>query len=80
MLKIQKFLKSALYNSNANEAAQALKLAASTMQSEGLNPADFLEQKGETSHYAELRDLRDKNARLADLAFPARAASKFAGA
>ncbi|EKR4225032.1 hypothetical protein P8G24_004703 [Salmonella enterica] len=46
MSKIAKFIKSALNNSSANEAAQALKMAAATMQKEGINPADLLQEKG----------------------------------
>ncbi|EOG8337655.1 hypothetical protein ACLIX5_004453 [Salmonella enterica subsp. enterica serovar Bredeney] len=49
MSKIAKFIKSALNNSSANEAAQALKMAAATMQKEGVNPAEFLQEKGATA-------------------------------
>lgn len=62
MSKLAKFLQSALNNSNANEAAQALKLAAATMQSEGVNPSDYLEQKGQNTHQAELLILREQHA------------------
>lgn len=46
MSKVAKFIASALNNSSANEAAQALKMAAHQMQKEQLNPADFLQAKG----------------------------------
>ncbi|EEO8179076.1 hypothetical protein G7D34_003707 [Salmonella enterica] len=55
MSKIAKFIKSALNNSSANEAAQALKMAAATMQKEGLNPAEFLQEKG-VDNSAELEE------------------------
>lgn len=42
MSKILKLLRSALHNSNANEASQALKVAAGLMQVNSINPADFL--------------------------------------
>lgn len=43
--KIKKILSKALNNSSANEAAQALKMAAAAMQSEGVNPNLFLTSK-----------------------------------
>ncbi|EIM6622202.1 hypothetical protein LNT71_004091 [Salmonella enterica] len=46
MSKIAKLIRSALNNSSANEAAQALKMAAATMQKEGVNPSDLLQEKG----------------------------------
>ena len=52
--KIAKFISSALNNSSANEAAQALKMAAATMQKEGLNPAEFLQRKGDGASDAAL--------------------------
>jgi len=45
MSKLRKLISSALNNSNANEAAQALKVAASLMQSEGINPSSVLQDK-----------------------------------
>ncbi|MRT04376.1 hypothetical protein [Ewingella americana] len=57
MSKIAKFINSALNNSNANEAAQALKLAASTMQKEGVNPNSFLQHKGAANDSEKLSDL-----------------------
>ncbi|EBA3920946.1 hypothetical protein EE88_21695 [Salmonella enterica] len=55
--KIAKFIKSALNNSSANEAAQALKMAAATMQKEGLNPAEFLQEKGEANDSEQVKAL-----------------------
>ncbi|EDR9150304.1 hypothetical protein BSY48_004412 [Salmonella enterica subsp. enterica serovar Agbeni] len=66
MSKIAKFIKSALNNSSANEAAQALKMAAVTMQKDGINPADFLQEKGETSNAAELEALKREVSELTD--------------
>ncbi|MDZ7324728.1 hypothetical protein N4G41_24155 [Kosakonia sacchari] len=60
--KINKLISSALNNSSANEAAQALKMAASSMQKEGLNPKDFLASKDERN--AELELLRSEYADL----------------
>lgn len=59
MSKIVKFIRSALNNSSANEAAQALKMAAATMQKEGINPASLLQEKG-IDHTAELEILRSE--------------------
>lgn len=64
MSKIAKLIRSALNNSSANEAAQALKIAAATMQKEGINPADFLQEKGEQQperpdNSAELREAKE---------------------
>lgn len=47
MSKIAKLIAKALNNSNSNEAAQSLKMAASYMQSEGVNPSVYLQHKGE---------------------------------
>ncbi|EBW2292195.1 hypothetical protein DFV88_24745 [Salmonella enterica subsp. enterica serovar Newport] len=58
MSKIAKFIKSALNNSSANEAAQALKMAAATMQKEGINPADFLQEKGADSDNSAVASLK----------------------
>ncbi|HAV9873795.1 TPA: hypothetical protein JLH60_004771 [Escherichia coli] len=58
MSKIAKFIKSALNNSSANEAAQALKMAAATMQKEGLNPAEFLQEKGADSDSSAVNSLK----------------------
>lgn len=61
MSKIAKFISSALNNSSANEAAQALKMAASYMQKEGINPADFLSFKGGASaNSAEVNKLKSE--------------------
>ncbi|WP_039058728.1 hypothetical protein [Enterobacter sp. Bisph1] len=73
--KIKKLIGKALNNSSANEAAQALKMAAATMQSEGVNPNAFLVSKGTAderavleAEYAELKrafdQQRRKNAQL----------------
>ncbi|ECW3055627.1 DUF2786 domain-containing protein [Salmonella enterica] len=64
MSKIAKLIRSALNNSSANEAAQALKIAASTMQKEGINPAEFLQEKGaeqpqQPDQSAELREAKE---------------------
>lgn len=58
MSKIAKFIKSALNNSSANEAAQALKMAAATMQKEGVNPAEFLQEKGADSDNGAVASLK----------------------
>ncbi|EDX4100288.1 hypothetical protein B9R80_002424 [Salmonella enterica] len=63
MSKIAKFIKSALNNSSANEAAQALKMAAATMQKEGINPAEFLQEKG-ADNSAEVEALQAELATL----------------
>ena len=64
MSKIAKLIRSALNNSSANEAAQALKIAAATMQKEGINPAEFLQEKGaeqpqRPDQSAELREAKE---------------------
>ncbi|EDG3400853.1 hypothetical protein B6T80_23150 [Salmonella enterica subsp. enterica serovar Newport] len=46
MSKIAKFIRLALNNSSASEAATALKQAANAMQAEGVNPSDFLQEVG----------------------------------
>ncbi|EHX9243999.1 hypothetical protein K3712_000529 [Escherichia coli] len=60
--KIAKFIASALNNSSANEAAQALKMAASAMQKEGVNPSDLLMSKD--GDYCTLEELREANGRV----------------
>lgn len=61
MNKIEKFISSALHNSSANEAAQALKMAAVAMQGEGVNPSDVLQRKGEKQAHnqSELREAKE---------------------
>lgn len=58
-MKLEKFLNSAFGNSNAFEAAQALKMAAAQMQKEGINPADVLAPKGGAGTRAELTEARE---------------------
>lgn len=62
MSKIAKFISSALNNSSANEAAQALKMAAVTMQKEGVNPAELLQHKGDDNR----ADMEALKAQLAE--------------
>ncbi|QEM90721.1 hypothetical protein FEI17_08710 [Kosakonia radicincitans] len=62
--KIKKMIGSALNNSSAYEAAQALRTAAAAMQKEGLNPKAFLVHKEEAQHGAELAALRAEYAAL----------------
>ena len=65
MSKIDKFIASTLHNSSANEAAQALKMAASHMQKEGVNPAEFLQYKGTPNDITALEnELADYKNRL----------------
>lgn len=63
MQKIDKLIRLSLYNPNANEAASALKRAAAVMQEGGINPADFLQEKGANSSHgrsaAEYRALQN---------------------
>lgn len=49
MASVDSLLAKAMNNSSAPEAAQALKMAASVMQKEGINPKDILSVKGEAS-------------------------------
>lgn len=74
MPKIGKYIRSALNNSNTNEAAQALKLAAIAMQKEGVNPASLLQERdAQSACDSELsranrfleHQIRDLKARLA---------------
>ncbi|BDH45140.1 hypothetical protein TUM12370_11840 [Salmonella enterica subsp. enterica serovar Choleraesuis] len=46
MDKVSKLIRSALNNSSASEAAQALKMAAGVMQREGINPSQVLQAIG----------------------------------
>ena len=59
MSKIDKFIRSALNNSNFHEATLAFKRAADAMEKEGINPGDLLQEKGVQSE-AE-KDLANAN-------------------
>lgn len=64
MSKIAKYIKLALHNSSAAEAATALKMAAAAMTKEGVNPADYLQEKGGSDDSARVQALEDKIASL----------------
>lgn len=57
MANVDSLLAKAMNNSSPAEAAQALKMAASVMQREGINPKDILSVKGDASP-EELREVK----------------------
>ncbi|MGU9869936.1 hypothetical protein [Kluyvera ascorbata] len=56
--KLNKFMQMAFNNSSANEAAQALKMLASVMQEQGVNPASLLQIKNDSASGELLAELR----------------------
>lgn len=56
--KLNKFMQMAFNNSSANEAAQALKMLASAMQEQGVNPASLLQIKNDSASGELLAELR----------------------
>lgn len=64
MSKIAKYIKLALHNSSAAEAATALKMAAAQMSKEGVNPAEYLSEKGGSDYSAEVERLKADVTRL----------------
>ncbi|TXE41400.1 DUF2786 domain-containing protein [Serratia marcescens] len=57
MEKITKLIRSALNNTSANEASQALKMAANLMQSNGINPSEYLLSKDDSLDEEHVRNL-----------------------
>lgn len=57
MEKITKLIRSALNNTSANEASQALKMAANLMQSNGINPSEYLLSKDDSSDKEHISNL-----------------------
>lgn len=56
--KLNKYLQMAFNNANGNEAAQALKMLAITMQEQGVNPASLLQMKNDSASSALVVELR----------------------
>ena len=56
--KLNKYLQMAFNNANGNEAAQALKMLAITMQEQGVNPASLLQMKSDSASSAQVVELR----------------------
>lgn len=56
--KLNKFMQMAFNNSNANEAAQALKMLAAAMQEQGVNPSSLLQLKIDSASSALVAELR----------------------
>ena len=57
MEKIAKLIRSALNNSNYNEAAQALKVAAALMQTNAINPSEYLSAKEDSADHESIASL-----------------------
>lgn len=64
MDKITKLIRSALNNSSANEASQALKVAASLMQAGGFNPSEFLRASEDAAGRDDIHSLMSRIAEL----------------
>ncbi|CAI2523751.1 hypothetical protein [Serratia marcescens] len=56
--KLNKYLQMAFNNANGNEAAQALKMLAITMQEQGVNPASLLQMKNDSASSELVVELR----------------------